>query len=92
MPLRIVSGVTMVAISEESCAQRLALGRQSAALLTGQQQPFPAGLELHFENSVLLDQVGDRARLVKPCPASERGQEELQLDCRSHVRSLSGVS
>ena len=26
-----------------------------------------------------------------PYPASERGQEELQLDCRSHLRSLSGV-
>ncbi len=57
-----------------------------------QEYPFAAGFELFLENSVLLDQVGDRARLVKSYPASKRGKEELKLDCRSHLRSLSGVS
>jgi hypothetical protein len=50
-----------------------------------------AYFNLLFENTILFDQVGDRARLLMPHTASERGQEELQLDCRSHLRSLSGV-
>jgi len=74
-----------------SPAKRFALGDQSASLVVGEQCPFAAGFQLLFENSVLFDQVGDSARLLMPYPASERDQEELQLDCRSHLRILSGV-
>jgi len=66
-------------------------GGQSATLVVGETNSSTAGFQLVFENAVLFDQVGDRARLVKSCPASKRGQEELKLDCRSHLSSLSGV-
>jgi hypothetical protein len=36
-----------------------------------------AYFNLLFENSVLFDQVGDRARLLMPYPTSKRGQQEL---------------
>jgi hypothetical protein len=74
-----------------SPANRFALGSQSASLIVGEEYPFAAALQLLLENSVLFDQLGDCARLVNPNPASKRGQEELQLDCRSHLRSLSDV-
>ena len=74
-----------------SPTKRLAFGSESASLIVGEEYPFAAGLELLFENSVLFDQVGDRARLLKSYPASKRGQEQLELDCRSHLSSLSGA-
>jgi hypothetical protein len=74
-----------------SPAKRFAFGGESASLIVGEEYPFAARFELFLEDSVLLDQLGDGAGLLKSCPASERGQEELKLDCRSHLRSLSGV-
>ena len=54
-----------------------AFGSQSASLIVSEEYSSTAGLELFLENSVLLDQVGDRARLPEADPASKRGQEEL---------------
>ena len=66
-----------------AAAKRFAFGSESASLIVGEEYSFIAGFELFPENSGLFDQVGDRARLLMSYPASERGQEELQLDCRS---------
>ena len=75
-----------------SSTKRLTFGSDSASLIVGEEYPFAAGIELFLENSVLLDQVGDGAGLLKSYPARKSCQEELKLDCRSHLSSLSGVS
>ena len=74
-----------------SPAKGLAFGGESASLIVGEEYSLPAGLELLFEDSILFDQVGDCAGLLKSCPASKGGQEELQLDCGCHLASLSPV-
>ena len=72
-------------------AKRFAFGSESASLIVGEEYPSTAGFELFLQDPVIFDQVGDGAGLLKSYPASERGQQKLKLDCRSHLRSLSGV-
>jgi len=72
-------------------AQRLSFGRQSTALVIGKMQSLAARPELFFEDAVLFNQISDHARLVTANPASERSQEELQMDGFNHAASVSNV-
>jgi hypothetical protein len=76
---------------QDLAAQRLALGSQPTTLVIRQEQPFPAGLELLFENAILFDQVRDCTGLLTADPAGRLDDEKSELGEVSHRASLAGV-
>ena len=63
-------------------AERLALGRESAALVIGEAKPSAA--KLFLEDPVLFDEVGDDLRLFAVDPAREGGEEQLKREEVGH--------
>jgi len=72
-------------------AQRFSRRCQPPTLVVGETQASPGRLELLLQNAVLFDQVGNHARLATANSASERSQEELQMDGFNHAASASNV-
>jgi hypothetical protein len=72
-------------------AQRLPFGSQSAPLGVGEMRSLPARPELVFKDTVFFSQISDHARLATADPASERSQEELQMDGVNQTASVSEV-
>ena len=76
-------------LPERLLAQRLALRRETPALVIGESEAPPARLELFLEDAVLLDQIGDHAGLLAVGPRREGRQEELKLDGLDHPGRVS---
>lgn len=75
-------------LAQHCPAQRLAFCCQSAALVISETKPSPVRLELLFQHPILFYQIGDNRCLFPSNPASERGQEEFELDGFNHLGSI----
>ena len=74
--------------SQQSAAQYLAPRGQAAPLVIG--EPEALAMELFLEDSILLDQVVDRLRLMPVDPASERDEEQLERKEFGHCTRIIG--
>ena len=82
-----VSGVTRVVTwFQDSSAETVAFGRQSAPLVIG--QPEAPATELRLEDAILFPQVLDDIELVAAHPAGERDEKEAKREAINHGPSL----